>query len=484
MWAFLLLALIQGLVEWLPISSEGQSIIFLRGILGIDITAALSLTLWLHLGTLIAVLYYYRYDYFRILKGEGEEYILLRKFLVIATIMTGVIAIPLYIFLIDFFPLFLGDFITIIMGLFLIITGLVIYFSKKRYGERESLTLTTADMIIVGLIQGFAILPGLSRSGLTIAALLFLGFKNESALKLSFLMSAPAVIAGVVFDGIFSGLSFGTVIPFYILALALIITAVIGIITISALTKLSYKINFAYFCIILGVITILVISPFLGFSGFSEALSYISNGFYWIYDTLKNIILVIGPLGLFFVMIIQAILAPIPSEGVLILAGGAFTAFYGFPLGFIIAGVIGGFGEIAGAIISFGISKIGGRPIALKLIGEKNLEFADNWFEKYGGWAVLVGRLIPFIPFDAVSYGAGLTKIKTSVFLLATSVGAFPRAFIYAYFGYLLELSISYGGIEVFYIILTSIIALLIALILIVRYYLTNKREKDDIVVE
>jgi membrane protein DedA with SNARE-associated domain len=291
-------------------------------------------------------------------------------------------------------------------------------------------------------------------------------------------MSAPAIIGATFFDILISSSPIIYNVDLIILVTVLVLTAIIGLLTIRVLTGLAKKINFAYFCIILGVITIAIALPSIILGGGVDLLATLSNAFFWLYENLRNVILIIGPIGLFLVMIAQAILAPIPSEGILILAGGAFSITYGFPLGIIIVGIVGGLGELGGALIAFYISKFGGRPIAKRLIGEKNLEFADNWFTKYGGWAVLIGRLIPFIPFDAVSYGAGLTKMKVKTFMLATVVGAFPRAFLYAYFGYLIDASISYGGLELFYILLTSIIALVIILVFITRYYIRKKIEE------
>jgi undecaprenyl-diphosphatase len=478
MWQLLILALIQGIVEWLPISSQGQSLIILTNFLGIDTDTALSISLWLHLGTMIAVIYFYRKDYIRAIKGGELESNILRKFLIISTIMTGVVGAPLYIAIREFFPLYLGDFVAVLTGTFLIITGFVIYFSKKSYGEKDVFSLSYIDMVMVGLIQGFAILPGISRSGVTIAFFLILGFKNKSSIRLSFLMSAPAIIGATFFDILISSSPIIYNVDLIILVTVLVLTAIIGLLTIRVLTGLAKKINFAYFCIILGVITIAIALPSIILGGGVDLLATLSNAFFWLYENLRNVILIIGPIGLFLVMIAQAILAPIPSEGILILAGGAFSITYGFPLGIIIVGIVGGLGELGGALIAFYISKFGGRPIAKRLIGEKNLEFADNWFTKYGGWAVLIGRLIPFIPFDAVSYGAGLTKMKVKTFMLATVVGAFPRAFLYAYFGYLIDASISYGGLELFYILLTSIIALVIILVFITRYYIRKKIEE------
>jgi uncharacterized membrane protein YdjX (TVP38/TMEM64 family) len=130
---------------------------------------------------------------------------------------------------------------------------------------------------------------------------------------------------------------------------------------------------------------------------------------------------------LFGMMVIQAIAIPIPSELVLIAGGLAFP----FPFGWL----TGAAGSIVAAIVSFYISKKGGRGLAIKLVGENGIEFADNWFNRWGGWAILLGRFAPFIPFDAISYSAGLTTMKLKSFLIPTVIGTFPRTLFYTYLG-------------------------------------------------
>ncbi len=480
MWFLLVLALMQGVLEWLPVSSQGQITILLQAIGGLDSATIFSTSIWLHLGTLAAVLFYYRRDYINLLKPVNSEDKLIRTFLVIATLSTGIIAIPIYIFLRDLFPFILGDFLMLLTGFLLTITGVVIYLTRRKTGLKEVNSLSFSDAFLVGLIQGFAILPGLSRSGLTIALLLFLGYKNQTALKLSFLLSAPTVTGALLVDTVAgSGLVFN--IPFHILLLAFIITGVIGFLTIKYLIHLAQSLNFSYFCILLGLITILILFPLTFIGGSLNIIGVIGEGITWVYSVLRDVVLVIGPLGLFAVMIIQAVLAPIPSEGILILAGGAFSLSYGFPAGILIAVLTSGLGGIIGAILSYSISKFGGRPIVKKIVSEKTLESADNWFKKYGGWAVLIGRLLPFIPFDAISYGAGLTEMRTSSFILATVVGIFPRSLLYTYIGYLIENSLATGNLEPLYILFTSIAALAILLVFLYKYYFLDKRNRNKV---
>ncbi|WEU41111.1 MAG: VTT domain-containing protein [Candidatus Odinarchaeum yellowstonii] len=482
MWFLLVLALVQGLLEWLPVSSQGQIAILLQALSGLEPSTIFSITIWLHLGTLIAVLLYYRKDYFKVLRPVGFEEKQIRTFLIIATLSTGIAALPAYIFLKEVFPFILGDFLTLLTGFLLILTGVIIYLTRRKTGLKGVTGLSLTDAFLVGLIQGFAILPGLSRSGLTIAMLLWLGYKNSTSLKLSFMLSAPAVTGALLVDAI-SNTTLIFNLPVHILILAFIITGVIGFLTIKYLTQFSQRVNFSYFCIILGLLVILILLPLTLLGGSLNIIGVIGEGITWIYNMLRNIVVLIGPAGLFAVMIVQAVLAPIPSEGILILAGGAFSLSYGFPTGMLIAVLVSGLGGIAGAVLSYSISKFGGRPVVKRLVSEKTLESADEWFKKYGGWAVLIGRLLPFIPFDAISYGAGLTKMRTTSFILATVLGIFPRSLLYTYIGYLIENSLSTGSLELLYIIVTSILALAILLVFLYKYYFLMRHTRMNPVV-
>lgn len=127
-------------------------------------------------------------------------------------------------------------------------------------------------------------------------------------------------------------------------------------------------------------------------------------------------------------MIIQTIIAPIPSEALLMFAG-----MIGIDLFKIV--LFGGSGLIIGSIIAFYISRLGGKPIIVKLIGEKWIGRVDRWIERNGTKAIFVTRLIPIIPFDLISYMSGISKLEFKNYLLATVLGGFPRALVLAVIG-------------------------------------------------
>ncbi len=130
---------------------------------------------------------------------------------------------------------------------------------------------------------------------------------------------------------------------------------------------------------------------------------------------------------LFVAMIVQALAIPIPSEFVLICGGAAFGLLSGW--------LVGTLGSVVAAFLGFYISRKGGRSVAVRFVGERGIEFADNWFDRWGVWAVLLGRTAPFIPFDVISYSAGLTQMKIRSFIIPTVIGTLPRALFYAFLG-------------------------------------------------
>ena len=154
-----------------------------------------------------------------------------------------------------------------------------------------------------------------------------------------------------------------------------------------------------------------------------------------------------GKIGLTAVMIVQTIIAPIPSEALLIFAGAVMNIWDVL--------IFGGTGLIIGSIIAFYIAKKGGRPIVEKLIGEKWTSIMDDWVSKHGTKAILFTRIVPVIPFDLVSYVGGITKLEFSNYIIATVIGAIPRILVLAYAGSLFNtFFVSVGGtLELIFVI-------------------------------
>ncbi len=295
----ILLAIVQGLLEWLPVSSEGQVVLILNWF-G-DPTNAVAIALFLHLGTMLAVLVRFRKDIFLLFniksrkKEENEENAevqtiekeeesieeekftesekrkILWKFLLIATAGTAIIGVPLLLVIKYYLAegalyftngrLASGDIITLIIGVFLIATGIFILVSKRKTAKKSLYEMKNWEMLIVGLAQGLAIIPGISRSGTTIGTMLIEGVNEEDSLRGSFLLSIPAIIGGniliIIIDLVQGEYSFAGI-PWYGMILAVIISAVVGFATIELFLRLAKKVNFGWFCITIGALALVI----------------------------------------------------------------------------------------------------------------------------------------------------------------------------------------------------------------------------------
>ena len=256
---YALLGLLQGIVEWLPISSEGQTMLLAINAFNINPSLAFSLSIWAHLGTAGSVLIRFFRDWLDMFTGKTEESKILRKFVIIATLFTAVTAIPLYFLIGEFLEnSIFGDIVSLIIGIFLVITGILLtIMMEKLQGSRTTTDITNKDSILAGLVQGVAILPGISRSGVTNSYLLSRDYKADTALYLSFLMSLPAIIAAAGFDFIQSDFQIPGDITGIIVMIG--VAFIVGLVTMEILIRIAQKISFGYFCIAFGAVAIILV---------------------------------------------------------------------------------------------------------------------------------------------------------------------------------------------------------------------------------
>ncbi|PLX86278.1 MAG: UDP-diphosphatase [Desulfuromonas sp.] len=194
----LFLGTLQGLTEFLPVSSSGHLAIAQHFLPGFEQPGVLFDVL-LHVGTMVAVVIYFRREVGNLLSSpfrSGEEARVHRRllFLVIAG------SVPTALLGLTFKDFFEGLFENIpVVSIMLLVTGTLLFLSERfRKGSRREGELTLHDALVVGTVQGCAIIPGISRSGSTIAALLIKGVDGETAARFSFLLALPAVFGAAL----------------------------------------------------------------------------------------------------------------------------------------------------------------------------------------------------------------------------------------------------------------------------------------------
>ena len=181
----IILSIIQGVTEWFPISSSGHLAIA-QNFFGFQ---NLSYDIFLHLASLFAILFLFKREILKIMSFNKEslDYIIL---IIIGVIPAGIIGF----YFSDFFEIFFYN--TNYLGIFFIFSGIVVY-STKFIHENKS-NINKLDAFFIGILQVIAIMPGISRSGMTISASLFRGISKNSAIKFSFLMSIPLILGASV----------------------------------------------------------------------------------------------------------------------------------------------------------------------------------------------------------------------------------------------------------------------------------------------
>ncbi|MFQ5692808.1 MAG: TVP38/TMEM64 family protein [Nitrospinota bacterium] len=162
-------------------------------------------------------------------------------------------------------------------------------------------------------------------------------------------------------------------------------------------------------------------------SQFNRALTLLSTGDV---HALKTYLLSFGlwaPVISALLMILQAIIAPLPAFLITMANGMLFGTLWG--------GLLSWASALVAALVCFFIANALGRPVVERFVSKRGLHIADHFFESYGKYAVLVARFIPVVPFDPISFGAGLTKMPLRDFALATGIGIIPATIIYASLG-------------------------------------------------
>ena len=261
----IIIGIVQGLTEFLPVSSSAH-LVFIQNILGVE--SSLAFDTFLHLGTLIAVLWFFRYDIYKMLKSwwlsigdilqgrftEGfkeDPYKRLAWYVILATIPVGIVGV-LFEDSVD--ALFSGA--LYVPAFFLFVTGTILYLSQRMTsGNINYDNITKKEALFMGLGQACAILPGLSRSGTTIAAGLTIGLDKEFAAKFSFILSIPAIFGAFILQlkDIGSAMD-ANFLPVFLGFIAAIISGYMAIKWMLDLIQNKSLDIFSYYCWVVGII--------------------------------------------------------------------------------------------------------------------------------------------------------------------------------------------------------------------------------------
>jgi undecaprenyl-diphosphatase len=266
----ILMGIVQGLSEFLPISSSAHLVFtsnFYKVFKGIEIVQESNqevfLDIMLHLGTLIAVLIFFRKEIMAIIKAlyfglKNKDYsskdFKTGVYIMLGTVVTVLIAFPLNE---------VAEFLVFkpaIVGGLLMFTGCLLLFSEwfgKRIKDKKDITLKSS--VLIAIAQGLAALPGFSRSGLTIATGLLSGHDRKTAAEYSFLLSIPIILgASMVYPLI--KLDFAEVVTYNWTAIIVgtIVSGIVGYLCIKYFLKFVAKFSlgiFGYYCLIMGIVT-------------------------------------------------------------------------------------------------------------------------------------------------------------------------------------------------------------------------------------
>jgi undecaprenyl-diphosphatase len=255
----LILGIVQGVTEFLPVSSTAHVII--TSIL-LDLQfEGLAFEIFLHLASVLAVMLYFRRDikeivigffsYFRLRTRENTIHFRFGLYILVATIITGALGMVLQDYLDESLKT------PPVIAFSLVITGLFLIFIERfhKIGKKDESTMGLKETLIVGLAQTIAVFPGISRSGSTLVAALWTGLNRDAAVRFSFLLSIPVILGSTVLmikDASIEQITMYGVTPLVIAFFASFIFSIIGIIWLIEFLKRSKLIYFAMYCFALA----------------------------------------------------------------------------------------------------------------------------------------------------------------------------------------------------------------------------------------
>ena len=248
--ALFFLGLVQGLTEFLPVSSSGHLVLFSQ-IFGIE--EELFVSIILHCATLLSILIVFWKDVWQMIRHPFSKQTML---IVVATIPTCIICLVLM-------PIIKLSFSGMILPVCFLVSAILLMLSERSTKNKETTEISYKSAFWIGVAQGFAVFPGISRSGTTISAGLFAGNKKEEVAKFSFLMSIPIIILSLIMEIVEIAIGGGSIdVSVAGISLAFVTAFLVGIVAIKTMLKItkSAKLRyFSYYLILISIISLFVL---------------------------------------------------------------------------------------------------------------------------------------------------------------------------------------------------------------------------------
>ena len=258
----IILGIIQGIAEFLPISSSAHLIIF-RGLFGIGKSMStnvdMTFDIALHFGTLLAIGVYFFKDFLKMItdgvtKGVKTPHGKLFWQLIVATIPAAIVGV--------LFEDVVENFMRnnyILIGISLIFMGVVLYLADKYYAQKKYIEkLSFKDALLIGCAQVFALIPGFSRSGTTILSARLMGLSKSAATKFTFLLSVPIIFGAFILDVGSLAINIETIV-------GILTSFIVGVISIKFLLNYIKRHDFSVFAIYRVVFAIIILIKYFCF---------------------------------------------------------------------------------------------------------------------------------------------------------------------------------------------------------------------------
>jgi len=240
----LILGIVQGITEWLPVSSSGH-LVLAQQLFGLGESVAFDALL--HIATVLVIIIVFWKDILAILKSlfawRWDDNTKLLIFIIIATIPTALIG---YFFQ-DWLKALFNN--MLLLGVFFIINALILFLT--RFAKPNYKSLKWWQSFIIGIAQGASIIPSISRSGATVSTGIFFGLDRKTLIKFSFLMAVPAIIGAFILE--FKGLSLENPLALAIGSLSALIVGYFALKFVIKTIEQGRWHYFAYYCLILGI---------------------------------------------------------------------------------------------------------------------------------------------------------------------------------------------------------------------------------------